>query len=43
MREPRWASLAWRAFFWIAVLLSFLTAVQGLHDAWREAVPFIRL
>jgi len=43
VREPRWVSVAWRGFFWIAVLLSFLTAAQGLHDAWREAVPLIRL
>jgi hypothetical protein len=33
----------WHLLFWGAVLLSFLTAVQGLHDAWREAVPLIRL
>lgn len=43
VREPRWASLTWRTFFWIAVWLSFLTAAQGLHDAWREALPVIRL
>ncbi|NTU61882.1 MAG: hypothetical protein HGB05_00410 [Chloroflexi bacterium] len=43
VREPRWVSVAWRGFFWISVLLSFLTAAQGLHDAWREAVPLIRL
>jgi hypothetical protein len=42
-REPRWASMAWRTFFWLAVALSFLTAAQGLHDAWREALPLIRL
>jgi hypothetical protein len=40
--KPR-ASLAWRTLFWVAVLLSFLTAAQGLHDTWREAVPLIRL
>jgi hypothetical protein len=40
--KPR-VSLAWRGLFWIAVLLSFLTVTQGLHDAWREAVPLIRL
>ena len=40
--RPR-ASLVWRTLFWIAVLLSFLTAAQGLQDAWREAVPLIRL
>lgn len=43
LRAPRWASMMWRAFFWIAVLLSFLTVVQGLHDVWREALPLIRL
>ena len=40
--RPR-ASLAWRSLFWLAVLLSFLVAAQGLHDAWHEAVPLIRL
>jgi hypothetical protein len=40
--KPR-AALIWRALFWIAVFLSFLTAAQGLQDAWREAVPLIRL
>ncbi len=40
--RPR-ASTVWRLLFWIAVLVSFLTAAQGLHDAWREAVPLIRL
>jgi len=40
--RPR-ASTVWRLLFWIAVLISFLTAAQGLHDAWREAVPLIRL
>ncbi|HTP10642.1 MAG TPA: hypothetical protein VMP08_20455 [Anaerolineae bacterium] len=40
--KPR-VSLAWQALLWITVLLSFLTAAQGLHDAWHEAVPLIRL
>ena len=40
--KPR-AAVAWRALFWIAVLISFLAAAQGLHDAWREALPVIRL
>ena len=40
--KPR-VALAWHTLFWIAVLISFLTAAQGLHDAWREAVPLIRL
>ncbi len=40
--KPR-ASLVWRTVFWIAVLISFLTAAQGLQDAWREGVPLIRL
>jgi hypothetical protein len=43
MRDRPRASLAWRALFWIAVVLSFATAAQGLHDAWREAVPLVRL
>jgi hypothetical protein len=40
--KPR-AALVWRALFWAAVCASFLTAAQGLHDAWREAVPLIQL
>ena len=40
--KPR-ALVAWRVLFWIAVLVSFLTATQGLHDAWQEAIPLIRL
>ncbi len=40
--KPR-AAPVWRAVFWLAVFVSFLTATQGLHDAWREAVPLIRL
>jgi len=43
IREPRWASVTWRVLFWIVVLVSFLTAAQGLHDAWREVAPLIRL
>jgi hypothetical protein len=43
LRDKPRAALVWQALFWAAVLMSFLTAVQGLHDAWREAVPFIRL
>ena len=42
MREGRYATIG-VVFFWGAVLLSFLTAAQGLHDAWREVVPLIRL
>ena len=42
LNRPR-ASAIWRLLFWIAVLVSFLTAAQGLHDAWREALPLIRL
>ena len=42
LNRPR-ASTVWRLLFWIAVLVSFLTAAQGLHDAWREALPLIRL
>jgi hypothetical protein len=40
--KPR-AAFVWRTLFWVAVLVSFLTAAQGLHDAWHEAVPLIRL
>lgn len=43
LRQHRRASLIWRTLFWIAVLVSFLTAGQGLQDAWREALPLIRL
>lgn len=42
LRDNPRASLAWRILFWIAVLVSFLAAAQGLHDAWREATPLIR-
>jgi hypothetical protein len=42
MRKGRFASIG-MLLFWGAVVLSFLAAVQGLHDAWREAVPLIRL
>jgi hypothetical protein len=43
MRNRPSASAVWQTLFWIAVLVSFLTAAQGLHDAWREAAPLIRL
>jgi hypothetical protein len=43
LRDKPRASLMWRALFWLAVLISFLTAVQGLRDAWREAAPLIRI
>jgi hypothetical protein len=43
MRDKPREALIWRALFWIAVLVSFLTAAQGLQDAWREAIPLIRL
>jgi hypothetical protein len=42
MRQGRLAAV-WLVLFWSAVLLSFLTAVQGWYDVWRESVPFIRL
>jgi hypothetical protein len=42
MRNGRYATIG-ALLFWGAVLISFLTAAQGLHDAWREAVPLIRL
>jgi hypothetical protein len=40
--RPR-AAVVWRTLFWAAVIISFLTAAQGLHDAWREALPVMRL
>jgi hypothetical protein len=43
VRAPSRAAVAWRTLFWGAVFVSFWTAAQGLHDAWREAVPLIRL
>ncbi len=38
-------ALQWRGgrSFGSRYSLSFLTAAQGLHDAWREALPLIRL
>jgi hypothetical protein len=43
MRDQPRASRVWRTLFWLAVILSFWTAAQGLQDAWHEAVPLIRL
>jgi hypothetical protein len=43
LRDKSRAATIWQTLFWVAVLISFLTAAQGLHDAWREAVPLIRL
>jgi hypothetical protein len=43
MRHRPHLRVAWRILFWVAVLASFWTAAQGLHDTWREAVPLIRL
>jgi hypothetical protein len=42
LRRGRWVGVG-LMLFWGAVLISFLTAAQGLHDAWREAVPLIWL
>ena len=42
IRTGRFATIG-VLLFWGAVLLSFLTAAQGWHDAWREAIPLIRL
>jgi hypothetical protein len=42
LRKGRFATMG-GLLFWGAVLLSFLAAAQGLHDAWREAIPLIRL
>ncbi len=41
-RHPRVARV-WRVIFWLLVILSFLTAVLGLHDAWRDVPPMVRL
>jgi hypothetical protein len=43
MRNGTARAAVWHLLFWGAVLISFLTAAQGLHDAWREAAPLIRL
>jgi hypothetical protein len=32
-----------RIAFWILVLLSFLTSLYGLHDAWKSVPPIMRL
>jgi hypothetical protein len=32
-----------RIVFWIFVLLSFATALYGLHDAWKSISPIVRL
>ena len=29
--------------FWILVILSFATALYGLHDAWKSVAPIVRL
>ncbi len=42
IRQGRYSTIG-LLLFWGAVLLSCLTAAQGLHDTWREAVPLIRL
>jgi hypothetical protein len=36
-------SLLRRVLFWILVALSFLTALYGLHDAWKSIPPIVRL
>ncbi len=33
----------WRIVFWVLVGLSFLTALYGLHDAWKNVPPIVRL
>ncbi len=43
MRTKPRAALVWQTLFWAAVVVSFLTAAQGLQDVWREAVPLVRL
>ncbi|HZY46131.1 MAG TPA: hypothetical protein VFF70_15440 [Anaerolineae bacterium] len=36
-------ALVWRIVFWLLVILSFATAVYGLHDAWKSVPPIVRL
>ena len=43
MRNKPRAAFVWQALFWVAVLISFLTVAQGLHDAWRDIFPLLRL
>jgi hypothetical protein len=43
LRNRERVSLTWRAIFWGAVILSFLTAALGLHDAWRDVPPIVWL
>jgi hypothetical protein len=33
----------WRVVFWLAVLISLATALLGVHDAWRDVPPIVRL
>ena len=42
VRENRWR-LVWYSLIMLAVIVSFLTVVPGLHDAWQVVPPIIRL
>ncbi len=33
----------WKALLVVSVIVSFLTAALGLHDAWRDVPPIVRL
>jgi hypothetical protein len=37
------SSILWRAIFVMAVIVSLLTTAAGLHDAWRDTPPIVRL
>jgi hypothetical protein len=42
MRQSRFSAIG-VLLFWGAVLLSFLTVIPGLRDAWRDVPPIVRL
>jgi len=41
-RDSRW-QLVWHGMIVLALIVSFLTALSGLQDAWRVVPPIIRL
>lgn len=41
-RDPLRARL-WQAFIVVLIVVSFLTALAGLHDAWQVVPPLVRL
>jgi hypothetical protein len=42
VRDSRW-QLVWRGLIVLTLIVSFLTALSGLQDAWRVVQPIIRL